>query len=454
MLYGIVKWITRLTLKSYFRRIEVKGKHHVPANGAVIFVSNHPSAFMDPMVVASCINRSIHFLVAAEFFGKGLKSWFYQNSLHMIPVYRPTTLPTEAHKNEMVFSKCFELLSKGGALLVFPEGNSITERRIRKLKTGVARMALGTKEINKGKVRVAVIPVGLNYANPHRFRSDLFVNIGNPISTDHFSTEKSEVILLTEKIEAGLKETVLHVQKEELDSVVKKIELILRRKFQKEINTSVAQREQEFAFRQKIIKSIQEISEKQPQQIASLELKLDGYLNKIRKLGISDGSIADLSVIFSVWELFRLIICLPVFLLGYGINSVPYFATVSYFRKLNLFERGSHLPSPNKINQAFKGSVAMAIGMVFFIVWYLALASLCIWITLKVWVGIGLLFLAYFSGLFAMEYIRWIYLFNQKWKLRKLLHEKRDEFASLFIERQEIINELLKVASSSGGLVR
>ena len=444
VLYTIVKWIVRLTLNSYFRKIVITGYHHVSTKGPVIFVANHPSAFMDPMVVATCINRPIHFLAAAEFFGKGFKAWAYQNLLNMIPVYRPSTLPTETHNNEAVFSKCFELLGSGGALLVFPEGNSVTEKRIRKLKTGVARMALGTKDNSSGKVEV--IPIGLNYGNPHRFRSDLFINIGKPLSTKEFSNSKSEVERLTTKIEEHLKKTILHVQHEELDSVVKKVALLLKSEFKTADNMLLSKKD-EFTYQQKIIKSIQAISENQPQLITNLELKLDRYLNKIKQLEISDASIAELSILVSGWELLRLIFTLPLFFIGFITNSIPYYLTVFYFRKLNLFSRDGHEPPRTKVNQAFKGSVAMGIGMVFFILCYLIAAAISIWITKNTWIGIGLLIVFYFSGLFCMRYIRWFVLFNQKLKFRKLINKKQDLVTSLIIERQEIMEEMRVVTN-------
>jgi glycerol-3-phosphate O-acyltransferase/dihydroxyacetone phosphate acyltransferase len=253
VLYRLVKWIIRLTLNSYFRRIVVTGRHHVPAKGPVIFVANHPSAFMDPMVIATTIGRSIHFLAAAEFFGKGIKAWMYQNYLNMIPVYRPSTLPNETQNNEAIFSKCFALLRNEGALLVFPEGNSVTEKRIRKLKTGVARMALGAKENSNKKAEVEIIPIGLNYSNPHRFQSDLYINIGKPISTNGFTVDKSEVVRLTNEVEERLKEAILHVPHEHLDSIVKKVELILKNRFQEATKIDANKRKEEFAFHQHVI---------------------------------------------------------------------------------------------------------------------------------------------------------------------------------------------------------
>lgn len=441
MLYRIVKWIIRLTLNSYFRRIVVTGYQYVPAKGPVIFVANHPSAFMDPMVVATTIGRSIHFLAAAEFFGRGMKARLYQNFLNMIPVYRPSTLPNEAHHNEAIFSKCFELLRNEGALLVFPEGNSVTEKRIRKLKTGVARMALGAKENSNKKVEVQIIPIGLNYSNPHRFQSDLYINIGKPISTSGFTVDQSEVVRLTNEVEDRLKETILHVQHEHLDSIVKKVELILKNKFQ-EAKLTAVKKEEEFVFHQNMIRSIQTLSEHHPQLIAGMELKLDSYLDKIRNLGISDRSIAELTLIISAGQLFQLIFTFPVFLVGFLINAIPYYTTVYYFRKLNLFSREGYESPRKKVNPAFKGSIAMAIGIVFFIAWYLILAVSGSSITDYAWLGICIPILCYLTGLFTMRYIRWFVLFKQKLKLRKLLRGNQELFASLIIERQKIIDEL------------
>lgn len=441
MLYRIVKWIIRLTLNSYFRRIVIKGYENVPIKGATIFVANHPSAFMDPMVVAAIIKRPLHFMAAAEFFGKGLKSWVYSNYLNMIPVYRPSTLPNETHNNDTIFLKCFELLGDGGALLVFPEGNSVTEKRIRKLKTGVARMALGTRENSSSKVEVNVIPVGLNYNNPHRFQSDLFINIGKPLSTKDFSSDKSEVVRFTEELEVRLKGIILHVQYEELDSVVKKVEFLLTRKFQ-ESDSSPSQRESKFIFQKKVIESLQKLSEHQPHEIVKLERKLNDYLAKLKKFEIADRSIADLSILISTREFLRLIFALPIFLIGFVINAIPYYATVFYFRKLNLFSRDGFKSPTTKINPAFKGSIAMAIGMMIFIICYLTMAVVSGWVTKYIWLGFFSLILFYLSGLFAMRYIRWVLLFKQKWKFRGILKRKPALFSSLIVERQEIIEEL------------
>jgi hypothetical protein len=268
------------------------------------------------------------------------------------------------------------------------------------------------------------------------------VNIGKPVMVNQFSLSKEDVVALTDEVERSLKETVLHVHNEELDSVVKKVDLILKRRF----NSIDKQMPEEFIFQQKVIDSIQNLSEQAPQTLVQIENKLDTYLDKIRKMGISDSAIADLSILVSVGELARLMLTLPVFLIGYGINVLPYYSTVYYFRNLNLFQREGYRAPKKNMRPAFFGSIAMAIGMVIFIIFYLVVASVAIWLLKSVWIGVGLLVLSYLTGLFAMRYIRWFYVFQQKWKLRKLIASQREVFASLIVERQAIVKDLMVIA--------
>jgi 1-acyl-sn-glycerol-3-phosphate acyltransferase len=51
--------------------------------------------------------------------------------------------PRLMQQNDEIFSKCFEHLKNNGAILIFPEGISLTNRQLRKIKTGAARIALG-----------------------------------------------------------------------------------------------------------------------------------------------------------------------------------------------------------------------------------------------------------------------------------------------------------------------
>ena len=68
--------------------------------------------------------------------------------LNLIPVFRTRETPELMHKNKFMFSHCFNHLADSGSILIFPEGFSVTERRMRKLKAGAARIALGVEDEN------------------------------------------------------------------------------------------------------------------------------------------------------------------------------------------------------------------------------------------------------------------------------------------------------------------
>ena len=181
MLYYTLKLLFYLTVKAYFRSITIHGKVSNSSKvKPILFAANHPSSFMDPIILGAYINRSLHFLARGDVFKmKIVRPLFRQ--LHMIPVYKADLSPGQLHKNESTFEKCYDHLGKNKTLLIFPEGISKTERRLRPIKTGTARIALGAEEKNGFKLGLEIIPIGLNYSAPHLFKSDVHINYGAPI---------------------------------------------------------------------------------------------------------------------------------------------------------------------------------------------------------------------------------------------------------------------------------
>jgi len=68
MLYRIFKWLFLLAVRGYFRSIHIKGLENIPTSGPIVFVANHNSAFMDPIILAVHIKRSLFFLARGESF--------------------------------------------------------------------------------------------------------------------------------------------------------------------------------------------------------------------------------------------------------------------------------------------------------------------------------------------------------------------------------------------------
>lgn len=80
----------------------------------------------------------------------------------------------------MVYHKVFEHLAHNQSIGIFPEGGSHDRTDLLPLKAGVAIMALGCMEKHPD-ANVKIVPCGMNYFHPHKFRSRAVVEFGDPI---------------------------------------------------------------------------------------------------------------------------------------------------------------------------------------------------------------------------------------------------------------------------------
>lgn len=176
----IISLIHAIT-NTFFRRIDVIGEENIPPTGPVIFAGNHPNALMDGwLLTARCGRWPVHFMANA-------KLWEYRLLGRMltasgaVPVYRREEHDGEVDNSD-AFDKLYEVIEAGDCMGIFPEGVSHTESQLSKLKTGAARIALSVAA--RGKVKVSIIPCGLNYIHRHRFRSQVSIEFGEPIRID------------------------------------------------------------------------------------------------------------------------------------------------------------------------------------------------------------------------------------------------------------------------------
>lgn len=88
-----------------------------------------------------------------------------------------------------LYDKVHERLDNGECIVIFPEGGSHDRSEMLPLKAGFAIMALGAMAQNK-HLKIKIVPVGLNYFHPHRFRSRAVVSYGAPISIEPILVEK------------------------------------------------------------------------------------------------------------------------------------------------------------------------------------------------------------------------------------------------------------------------
>lgn len=79
-----------------------------------------------------------------------------------------------------VYEKVFTHLDHGGCIGIFPEGGSHDRSDLLPLKAGVAIMALGAVD-NNPDCELKIVPCGMNYFHPHKFRSRAVIEFGAPL---------------------------------------------------------------------------------------------------------------------------------------------------------------------------------------------------------------------------------------------------------------------------------
>ena len=233
MIYEFLKVIFRIAFKLYFREVVINHYQEFPADKPILFVSNHRSSFMDALLIGACLKRQLHFMTRGESFNTPLKRWLFKQ-FNMHPIYRKEHSPGLTAKNQSLISGFQQLILNNHSVLIFPEGISHVEPKLYPIKTGAARVVLTNQTLASHEF--LVVPIGLNYENPHRFRTKVLINFGKAIELEPYfkkyrENEKEAVSMLTDKIRIELEQMALNIEDEELEDFVP----VVRSLYEKEL---------------------------------------------------------------------------------------------------------------------------------------------------------------------------------------------------------------------------
>lgn len=168
------------SFRLFFKRV-VQVRPNKTRFGRTIFVSNHPSAFLDPIVIARLRKPVIFFMTRSDVFNKFTKPLFWL--AHMLPIYRQQDGGNSQEKNKKVFKKATQALARNRNLLVFGEGitDDIFERRLKPIKKGAIRIGFTALEDLNWSVEIKIQGLGINYTNPGFLRSEVLIAGAEPI---------------------------------------------------------------------------------------------------------------------------------------------------------------------------------------------------------------------------------------------------------------------------------
>jgi len=187
MKYLMAKKIFSTALSGFYSRVETIGLESIPKNRPVLFIANHSNAFVDPLLLASNLERPVTFTA---------KSTLAKNPLLnlIIKSFSVELLSRRIDRKEYDTGRLANVnalerlemkLHNKGAVYIFPEGKSHNDAHLHEFKTGAAKLALSYMQ-NCNSVDddsdLLVVPLGLIYSDKSMFRSTATIQLGEPLS--------------------------------------------------------------------------------------------------------------------------------------------------------------------------------------------------------------------------------------------------------------------------------
>jgi glycerol-3-phosphate O-acyltransferase / dihydroxyacetone phosphate acyltransferase len=289
----IIVAILRFAIRVYFRRVEVAGLENVPLDSPVIFVQNHPNALVDPVFLLCLAPRRVSFLGKSTLFRMPILGFFVR-AIDSLPVYRRQDEGEDVSRNLETFAAARKLLASGGTIGICPEGVSHDEPRLRPIKTGAARIALGA--VSTGEVlNLQIVPAGLYYTSKTTFRSGVLLYCGKPFPVPRVELEpdgnppRAAVRELSDKIEVALRDVMLDAEHEEALHTAARAERIFSAARQDESDDSLSE---ELQLRQRFIKAYTILRERAPARLEKLELRMTRFEEELKQAGMQSRDLA------------------------------------------------------------------------------------------------------------------------------------------------------------------
>lgn len=417
MPYYIIRFCLWIMYVCFYRRVYYLNSKSIPPKGtSLIFVSNHSNGFMDPILIAAMQPRPVYFWVAAgeipgNFVGKIMKT------LHSIPIYRAKEGRDQMHKNQETFRVTKEYLYTGWeSMWIAPEGRCNVQKRLEPIKKGTARLAFEMMEEKNWELKLQILPTGVNYTNHVQFRSEVYINLGEPIEVldykEQFLANKEAAIAqLTKDIQQGIQEKMVYMEEEDVELTEAFLPL-LRHNFKNPLWPLYSTDAHLCEGEQQLATTIREAEELEK---ASWSAQLRDYKAALLKEQVADFAVAQKNGRSSLW----LLLGLPFWLLGTLSGWLPHWVA----SKL----RNKFVPFP-----AFSTSFAFVAAFFVWIFWSIIItiagAFVVGWWAL-LWPPIMILLqtFAYHYTNYAQEWYA-LFQFNRKpAALKKSLQAQREQ---------------------------
>jgi 1-acyl-sn-glycerol-3-phosphate acyltransferase len=316
----------------FYRKVLAYGKDNLDFSVPTILAPNHQNALMDAMAVIGTLDRQLVFLARADIFKKKFIARILY-FLKILPVYRIRDGYENLKQNDDTFRDTLRVMENRNGVVILPEGNHATFRKLRQLKKGICRIAFQTAEASGFSKEINIVPVGLEYSHYWRFRQVLTVVYGHPIHVSEYYDSFREnptraIVELRDRLSAEMKKVMVHIDEEEDYEAINELRNIVNEKYSDSIKYPKLFRDQ------RLVSKMNELHVSDPATYGMICSDTLAVRDMATELKVTYRQLRKKKHPF-VWMLLSsmfLLLVMPVFLLGALLNILTF--QVSYIKSI------------------------------------------------------------------------------------------------------------------------
>lgn len=281
-----------VALRRFFRKIHITNVERIPRNKPVILAANHPTAFIEPCVLACFLDRPLYFLVRGDLFKKPVYARMLR-SLHMLPVYRMKDRGyAYLKRNYETFNYCYDALNENKTVMILAEGRTIHEKRLRPIQKGTARIAFGTLEQYPDR-EIYVVPVGVNYTYADRPGSEVMIDFGEPILASQYweqyqHNSNQAITDLTQELRSRLEKRVIIIDRKADEELTEYLLRLNRSERLADFHPDITQDQRPFEEEKAIADCINDMGQKER---GNLLMTVRRYFEELEQSKITDAAL-------------------------------------------------------------------------------------------------------------------------------------------------------------------
>ena len=298
----------------------VSGRENIPKDKPVILASNHPNSFKDAVVVGMNIGRPMITLVRSDVFKSAFARWLL-SLWRLIPVYRIQEGTENLKKNDTTFEICERELQNQGTLLIFSEGICVSEKRLRPLKKGTARIAF---QAMKNIEDIYIVPTGINYTHFTQFGGEIMLGFGKPIRVSDYQqlfeeNQAKAVNKLTTDLKEAMAKEIIIIDDRTREPLVESFFNIARTMQNETFLPWKKKDRKRLELEQQIALKVNNLSVEDRKQ---LEKEIDSYEEELKNAAINNEYFTHRKTP-DFFTIMGLIVLFPVFLIGWLVKIFP-----------------------------------------------------------------------------------------------------------------------------------